>query len=58
MPHPKNVKRRKGKLWHLEDKGLTLVEARSLKKHLKRTEDKNARVTKVESGYQVWWAKQ
>ncbi len=57
MPHPKEVKRRHGKLWHLEDKELTLVEARSLKKHLRKTEDKSARVIKGAKGYEVWWAK-
>lgn len=58
MPHSKNVRRRNGKIWHKEDSKLTLVEARSLKKHLKKTENKNARITHTPKGYEVWWAKQ
>ncbi len=57
MAHPKDVKRLHGRLWHLEDKNLTLVEARSLKKHLRKTEDKRARVTNNNGKYEVWWAK-
>lgn len=57
MPHPKDVKRAKGVLWHKEDSKLTLVEARSLKKHLKKTEGKHARVTHTPKGYEVWWSK-
>jgi len=57
MPHPTETRRRKGKLWHLEDKGLTLVEARALQKHLKRTENKNATKNHTADGYQVWWSK-
>lgn len=56
MAHPTETRRSKGKIWHLEDKELTLVEARSLKKHLIKTEDKRAKVTKVPTGFQVWWA--
>lgn len=56
MAHPKETRRHKGKIWHLEDKGLTLVEARSIKKHLRKTEEKHARVSKTEKGYEVWWA--
>lgn len=57
MAHPKDVKRRKGKLWHLEDKELSLSEARALQKHLKCTEGKNARKNNAEGGYEVWWSK-
>ncbi len=57
MAHPKVTKRIAGRLWHLEDSGLTSVEAKSLQKHLKHTEDKKSRITKVVGGYQVWWAK-
>ncbi len=57
MPHPKDVKRMRGKLWHKEDSKLSLVEARSLKKHLKKTEDKYTRITHTPQGYEVWWAK-
>jgi hypothetical protein len=57
MSHPKEVKRRKGRLWHLEDQKLTLTEARALQKHLKRTEEKKATKNNTPSGYQVWWSK-
>ena len=57
MAHPKETKRLKGRLWHLEDQGLTRVDAGALKRHLIHTEDKRARVKKDKSGYQVWWAK-
>ncbi len=56
MPHPKETKRFKGKIWHKEDSKLTLVDARALKRHLKKTEDKNARITHTPKGYEVWWA--
>ncbi len=57
MAHPKVTHRFSGRLWHLEDQGLKLVEARALQKHLKSTEDKSARITKAKDGYRVWWAK-
>jgi len=57
MPHPKEVRKRKGKLWHLEDQKLTLSDARVLKRHLSKTEDKKVRVTHNTEGYQVWWSK-
>lgn len=60
MAHPKDVQRRQGKLWHKEDSNLKLVEARALKKHLRKTEDKHARVvndSKHKGKYEVWWAK-
>lgn len=57
MPHPIETRRRQGKIWHLEDKGLTLSEARALRKHLVRTEDKRATISNVDGKYQVWWAK-
>ncbi len=59
MAHPKDVKRINGKIWHKEDSSLTLVEARSLKKHLRKTEEKKARVvndSKHSGKYEVWWA--
>ncbi len=55
--HPKETKRLSGRLWHLEDSGLTQVDARALARHLKATEDKRARIVKTKNGYQVWWAK-
>lgn len=57
MPHPKDVKRMKGVLWHKEDSNLNLCEARSLQKHLKKTEGKRAIKTHTPSGYEVWWSK-
>ncbi len=57
MPHPKYVKRYRGKLWHLEDSKLTISEARALRKHLVKTEDKRARITHTPEGHEVWWAK-
>lgn len=57
MPHPKDTRKRGGKLWHLEDKNLKHVEAKSLKKHLVKTEDKRASINKAKDGYQVWWSK-
>ncbi len=61
MAHPKDVKKAKGKLWHKEDSNLTLVEARALSKHLRKTEEKRAKVVNdsLHSGrYEVWWATQ
>jgi hypothetical protein len=55
--HPKETKRLKGKLWHLEDENLSKSDAMALKRHLKRTEDKKSRTSKTKDGYQVWWAK-
>lgn len=57
MAHPKETKKLSGKTWHLEDEHLSLVAAKSLKSHLKKTEDKLARTNKTKEGYQVWWAK-
>lgn len=57
MPHPTKTKRIGGKLFHLEDSGLKLSEARALASHLRRTEDKNARIIKAKGGREVWWAK-
>ncbi len=57
MAHPTETKRRHGRLWHLEDSGLPISEARALRKHLIRTEDKKATINKSDGGYQVWWAK-
>lgn len=57
MPHPKETRRIKGKLYHLEDSGLTKADALALRRHLKRTEDKLARTSKTKEGYQVWWHK-
>ena len=57
MPHPKRVKRVSGKTFHLEDDNLTLVEASSLQKHLKKTEDKRAIKNHTSNGYEVWWSK-
>ena len=57
MAHPNVSKRSKNKLWHLEDSKLKLVEARSLKKHLIKTEGKKARYNRSKDGYQVWWAR-
>ncbi len=57
MPHPKDTKRYRGKFWHKEDSKLTLSEARALRKHLVKTEDKHARITHTPKGYEVWWAK-
>lgn len=56
MAHPKETKRSGGKLWHLEDSKLKLSEAKALRKHLVKTEDKSAKVIKEKDGYQVWWA--
>ncbi len=55
--HPKETKVVNGKIWHLEDQRLSLVEAKALTKHLKRTEEKLANYNKTPKGYQVWWAK-
>ena len=44
-------------IFHLQDENLTLVEARSLQKHLKKTEDKRAIKNHTPSGYEVWWSK-
>ncbi len=60
MAHPKDVKRINGRIWHKEDSDLTLVEARALKRHLRKTEEKYVRVTndnKNNGKYEVWWAK-
>ncbi len=57
MPHPKVQKKLGNKIWHLEDKGLTRVDALALQRHLKRTEDKQSRISKAKDGYRVWWSK-
>jgi hypothetical protein len=61
MAHSKVTKRAEGKLWHLEDSGLTLSDAHALARHLRHTEDKRARVIAGPKGnlkrFQVWWAK-
>ena len=57
MAHPKQTKRINGTLWHLEDSGLTLTDAKALVRHLRKTEDKKAMRVKTKSGYEVWWAK-
>ena len=57
MLHPSKVKRVNGKTFHLEDENLTLVEARSLQKHLRKTEDKRAIKNHTPKGYEVWWSK-
>lgn len=57
MAHPKETKRLGGRLWHKEDFGLTIVEARALAKHLRSREEKRARIHKTVSGYEVWWAR-
>ncbi len=57
MPHPKDTRRVNGKLYHLEDSGLSRGDAMALKRHLKNTEDKKVRTSKAPDGYQVWWAK-
>lgn len=55
--HPKEIKRIGNKIWHLEDSKLTRGDALALSRHLKKTEEKRARVTKGKDGYRVWWAK-
>ena len=57
MAHPKEAKRLNGKIWHLEDQNLTLGEARALRKHLRKTEEKLAEFNHTPKGYEVWWAK-
>ena len=61
MPHPTEIKRLNGKIFHKEDDNLTIGEARALKKHLRKTEDKLARIftdAKHTGKHEVWWAKQ
>ncbi len=55
--HPKETKRIGNKLWHLEDSKLTRVDAIALARHLRRTEEKLARISKGKDGYRVWWAR-
>lgn len=55
--HPKETKRSNGRLWHLEDSKLTMSDAQALARHLRKTEEKRARVTKAKDGYRVWWTK-
>ncbi len=57
MAHPKETKRSKGIIWHLEDSKLALSEARALKKHLTKTEGKKAKYTHEPNGYKVWWTR-
>jgi hypothetical protein len=56
MSHPRDKKRIGGRIWHKEDSGLTLVDAKALEKHLRHTEDKDAMREKTPEGYEVWWA--
>ena len=55
MPKQKTEKR-KGRIWHLEKQGLSLEDARKLKRHLINAEKKTAKLTHIPTGYQVWWA--
>ncbi len=60
MTHPTDTKRIKGRIFHKEDSNLSLSEARALKKHLRKTEDKQARIfndSKHRGKHEVWWAK-
>ena len=58
MAHPNVTERRSGHLWHLEDSKLKRYEAESLAKHLRKTEEKRARIKQVKDGsYEAWWAK-
>ncbi len=57
MAHPKDTKRIKGTLWHLEDKNLTQSDAHAIARHLRHTEDKRAIISKTKNGFQVWWAR-
>lgn len=56
MPHPKETKREHGKLWHLEDTVKHKAHAEGLAQHLRKTEDKHARIEPTKNGYKVWWA--
>ncbi len=55
--HPKETRRSNGKLWHLEDTVKTRGDAMALVRHLRKTEEKKAKYTKVSNGFQVWWAR-
>lgn len=57
MAHPKVIKYINGVKFHLEDTVTTKCEAESLAKHLRKTEDKKARVKHTKDGFEVWWAK-
>ncbi len=57
MAHPKETRKIGGRLWHLEDSGLSLSDANALLRHLVRTEDKKSKITKAKDGYKVWWSK-
>jgi hypothetical protein len=57
MAHPKVTRRVGKRIYHLEDEKLSKVEAKSLKKHLIKTEDKRATITNTNDGYKVWWAR-
>jgi hypothetical protein len=58
MPHPTKTRKIAGHTYHLEDSGLKRVDANALKTHLRKTEDKRARVSQSKDGtYGVWWAK-
>ena len=58
MPHPTKTKKIGGHIYHLEDSKLKRYEAEALKRHLRKTEDKRARISQAKDGsYEVWWAK-
>jgi hypothetical protein len=54
--HPKETKRLNSRLWHLEDTVQKKAYAEGLAQHLRRTEDKKARIEQTKDGYKVWWA--
>ena len=59
MAHPTDKKRMNGVIWHKEDSNLSLCDARALKRHLIKTEEKRARVFNDSSHkgkHEVWWA--
>ena len=57
MAHPKVIKKVGKRVWHLEDEGLTHYDALALRRHLRKTEDKKAKINKNKDGHQVWWSK-
>ncbi len=60
MEYTKDVVRRNGKIWHKEKGNLTLVEARALKKRLKKTDTRKVRVindSKHKGRYKIWWSR-
>lgn len=56
MAHPTITRKINGTLFHLEDSKLKKPEAKALAKHLRKTEEKKARIVKGD-GWEVWWAK-